>query len=143
MRAKEQKVVGLRRFLGGHAKSDRLDAITLAKLPLLDPEHLTPLVLPSPELESLDRLTRRRDRLAASIGTRLNSCYGGKEFEKELRGVAGPAAGANGNGFKSPGGFQNSGGSQPSGGNQNPGGFKTNGLPGRELGAERTPALPR
>ena len=70
VRAKEQKVVGLRRFLGGPAKSDRLDAITLAKLPLLDPEHLTPLILPSPEMECLDRLTRRRDRLAASIGTR-------------------------------------------------------------------------
>ena len=70
VRAKEQKVVGLRRFLGAHSKSDRLDASTLAKLPLLDPEHLTPLVLPSPEMESLDRLTRRRDRLAASIGTR-------------------------------------------------------------------------
>jgi len=70
VRAKEQKVVGLRRFLGGSAKSDRLDAITLAKLPLLDPEHLVPLVLPSPQMESLDRLTRRRDRLAASIGTR-------------------------------------------------------------------------
>jgi transposase len=68
--AKEQKVVGLRRFLGAHAKSDRLDASTLAKLPLLDAEHLTPLALPSPEMESLDRLTRRRDRLAASIGTR-------------------------------------------------------------------------
>jgi transposase len=51
-------------------KSDRLDAITLAKLPLLDPEHLTHLVLPSPEMESLDRLTRRRDQLAASIGWR-------------------------------------------------------------------------
>jgi hypothetical protein len=42
VRAKEQKVVGLRRFLGAHAKSNRLDAITLAKLPLLDPKHLTP-----------------------------------------------------------------------------------------------------
>ncbi|HZA24292.1 MAG TPA: IS110 family transposase [Dehalococcoidia bacterium] len=70
VRAKEQKVVGLRRFLGGSAKSDRLDAITLAKLPLLDPEHLVPLVLPCPQIESLDRLTRRRDRLAASIGSR-------------------------------------------------------------------------
>jgi transposase len=70
VRAKEQKVVRLRRFLGGSAKSDRLDAITLAKLPLLDPEHLTHLVLPSPEMESLDRLTRRRDQLAASIGRR-------------------------------------------------------------------------
>jgi transposase len=70
VRAKEQKVVQLRRFLGGSAKSDRLDAITLAKLPLLDPEHLTPLVLPRPEMESLDRLTRRRDQLAASIGRR-------------------------------------------------------------------------
>jgi transposase len=67
VRAKEQKVVQLRRFLGGSAKSDRLDAITLAKLPLLDPEHLTPLVLPRPEMESLDRLTRRRDQLAGSL----------------------------------------------------------------------------
>ncbi len=40
VRAKEQKVVGLRRFLGAYAKSDRLDAITLAKLPLLDPSPL-------------------------------------------------------------------------------------------------------
>jgi hypothetical protein len=33
VRAKEQKVVGLRRFLGAHAKSDRLDASTLASCP--------------------------------------------------------------------------------------------------------------
>ncbi len=70
VRAKEQKVAGLRRFLGNHAKSDRLDARTLAKLPLVDQEHLSPLSLPGPDLERLDRLTRRRDRLAASVGTR-------------------------------------------------------------------------
>ena len=59
------------------------------------------------------------------------NCKRPDEFEKELRGVTGPAAGANGNGFKSPGGFPN------------PGGFQSNDLPGRELGPPGTSAFPR
>ena len=59
------------------------------------------------------------------------NCQRPEEFEKELRGVAGPVAGADGNRFKSPSGFQN------------PGGNQSNGLPGRELGAERTSAFSR
>ena len=71
------------------------------------------------------------------------NCQRPEEFEKELRGVAGPAAGVNGNGFKSPGGFQNTGGFQAHGGNPGSGGLQSNGLPGRELGAERASASPR
>jgi transposase len=70
VRAKQQKVTALRRVLTEHAKSDRLDALTLARLPWVDPEHLEPIALPDPKMQSLDRLTRRRDRLAASIGSR-------------------------------------------------------------------------
>ena len=69
VRAKQQKVVALRRVLREHAKSDRIDALTLARLPLVDPEHMEPIALPNPQMQSLDRLTRRRDRLAASIGS--------------------------------------------------------------------------
>ncbi len=65
------------------------------------------------------------------------NCQRPEEFEKELRGVAGPPGGAKGNGLMSPGGFQNTGG------NQGSGGFQSNGLPGRELGAERRSAFPR
>ena len=70
VRAKEQKVAALRRVLTEHAKSDRIDALTLARLPWVDPEHLEPLNLVSPEMQRLDRLTRRRDQLAASVGRR-------------------------------------------------------------------------
>jgi transposase len=70
VRAKEQKVAALRRVLREHAKSDRIDALTLAKLPWVDPEHLEPFILVSPEIQRLDRLTRRRDLLAASVGRR-------------------------------------------------------------------------
>ena len=71
------------------------------------------------------------------------NCQRPEEFEKELRGVAGPAVGANGNGFKSPSGSQNPGGFQNSGGNQSPGGLQSSGLPRRELGAEPTSAFHR
>ena len=69
--------------------------------------------------------------------TATENCQRPEEFEKELRGVVSPAAGANDNGFKSPGGFQNSG-NKPG-----PGGFQSNGKPGRELGADRMPSLQR
>jgi transposase len=70
VRAKQQKVAALRRVLREHAKSDRIDALTLARLPLVDPEHLEPLALPSADMQRLDRLTRRRDRLATGVANR-------------------------------------------------------------------------
>jgi len=68
VRAKEQKVAALRCVLREHAKSDRIDALTLARLPCVDPDRLEPLAIASPDMQRLDRLTRRRDRLAANVG---------------------------------------------------------------------------
>jgi transposase len=39
VKAKMQKVAALRRYLRGPVKSDRLDALTLAKMPFIDPEQ--------------------------------------------------------------------------------------------------------
>ena len=46
MKAKIQKVAAPRRYLRGPAKSDRLDALTLAKIPFIDPEQLIEIYLP-------------------------------------------------------------------------------------------------
>lgn len=70
VRAKEQKVAALRRVLRDHAKSDRIDALTLARLPFVDPEHLEPANIVSPEMQRLDRLTRRRDMESKSLANR-------------------------------------------------------------------------
>jgi transposase len=62
-RVSSQKAADLRRFLSRHAKSNGIDADTLARLPLLDPDGLTPLQLPAGERAALDRRVRACDRL--------------------------------------------------------------------------------
>jgi hypothetical protein len=62
-RVSSQKAADLRRFLSRHAKSNGIDADTLARLPLFDPAGLRPLVLPSTERAALDRRVRATDRL--------------------------------------------------------------------------------
>ena len=47
-RVASAKAADLRRFLSRHAKSNGIDADTLARLPLLAPESLQPLELPGP-----------------------------------------------------------------------------------------------
>ena len=42
-----QEVADLRRYYQRHAKSDRIDARVLARLPLVNPDKLHRLVLPS------------------------------------------------------------------------------------------------
>jgi hypothetical protein len=62
-RVSSQKAADLRRFLSRHAKSNGIDADTLARLPLFDPAGLAPLVLPGAERAALDRPgPRRRSR---------------------------------------------------------------------------------
>jgi transposase len=67
VRAKGQKVAALRRYLRGSAKSDRIDALTLAKMPFIDPERLDDLYLAPAETHTLQRLIRQRKRLEDQI----------------------------------------------------------------------------
>jgi len=55
-RVSSAKAADLRRFLSRHAKSNGIDADTLARLPLVDPAGLHPLELPDqPAAAALDR----------------------------------------------------------------------------------------
>ena len=62
-RVSSAKAADLRRFLSRHAKSNGIDADTLARLPLVDPAGLHPLELPGTEAAALDRRVRATDRL--------------------------------------------------------------------------------
>jgi transposase len=62
-RVASAKAADLRRFLSRHAKSNGIDADTLARLPLIAPESLQPLELPGPAAAALDRRVRACDRL--------------------------------------------------------------------------------
>jgi hypothetical protein len=62
-RVSSAKAADLRRFLSRHTKTNGIDADTLARLPLLDPKGLQPLVLPDAERAALDRRVRATDRL--------------------------------------------------------------------------------
>jgi transposase len=62
-RVSSAKAADLRRFLSRHAKSNGIDADTLARLPLVDPAGLHPLELPDAQRAALDRRVRACDRL--------------------------------------------------------------------------------
>ena len=62
-RVASAKAADLRRFLSRHAKTNGIDADTLARLPLIDPGSLHALELPGPERAALDRRVRACDRL--------------------------------------------------------------------------------
>ncbi len=62
-RVSSAKAADLRRFLSRHTKTNGIDADTLARLPLVDPGGLRPLVLPGEEAAALDRRVRACDRL--------------------------------------------------------------------------------
>ncbi len=62
-----QQVADLRRYYKKHAKSDRIDARVLAKLPVVSPEKLHPRVLPSADLFTLQRACKQVDWLISHI----------------------------------------------------------------------------
>jgi transposase len=62
-RVSSAKAADLRRFLSRHTKTNGVDADTLARLPIFDPDGLQPLVLPGAEQAALDRRVRATDRL--------------------------------------------------------------------------------
>ncbi len=62
-RVSSTKAHDLRRYLSRHAKSNNIDALTLAKLPLIELEGLVPLESGSHQDAALDRRVRVCDRL--------------------------------------------------------------------------------
>ena len=62
-RVSSAKAADLRRFLRRHAKSNGIDAETLARMPLADPRGLQRLELPGPDAAALDRRVRACGRL--------------------------------------------------------------------------------
>jgi transposase len=62
-RVSSAKAADLRRFLRRHAKSNGIDAETLARMPLADPGGLQKLELPGADAAALDRRVRACDRL--------------------------------------------------------------------------------
>src|SRR5690349_6669151 len=62
-RVSSAKAADLRRFLSRHAKSNGIDADTLARLALIHPAGLRPLDLPDAAAAALDRRVRACDRL--------------------------------------------------------------------------------
>jgi len=62
-----QEVADLRRYYQRHAKSDRTDARMLARLPLVNPDKLHRLVLPSATAFACQRACKQLDHLATQI----------------------------------------------------------------------------
>jgi transposase len=66
-RVQAQKVVALRKYLNRSSKSDKIDSLTLAKMPFIDPEKLEEIYLPSDKIYAIQRLARQRKRLENEI----------------------------------------------------------------------------
>ncbi|HWM22605.1 MAG TPA: transposase, partial [Ilumatobacteraceae bacterium] len=60
----------LRRYLSKHAKTNGIDADTLARIPLFNPAGVQPLELPGVEAAALARRVRAADRLTRDIAER-------------------------------------------------------------------------
>jgi transposase len=67
-----QQVADLRRYYKKHAKSDRIDSRVLAKLPLINPEHLHPLQLPGAVGLACQRGCKELERLTKQITATKN-----------------------------------------------------------------------
>jgi len=70
VRAQAQKVVALRKYLRRSSKSDKIDALTLAKMPFIDSEQLDEVYLPPAKIYAMQRLARQRKRLESEITAR-------------------------------------------------------------------------
>jgi len=71
-----QPVADLRRYYHKHAKSDRIDARVLAKLPLVSPEKLHALVLPPAALLKCQRACKQLDWVITQITALHNQLTG-------------------------------------------------------------------
>jgi transposase len=70
VRVQAQKVVALRKYLNRSSKSDKIDSLTLAKMPFIDPEKLEEIYFPPAKVYAIQRLARQRKRLENDIAGR-------------------------------------------------------------------------
>ena len=70
VRTQARNVVALRKYLRRSSKSDRIDALTLAKMPFVDIERLNDVYLPPAKINAILRLSRQRQRLESDIAGR-------------------------------------------------------------------------
>jgi transposase len=70
VRVQGRKVVALRKYLRRSSKSDKIDALTLAKMSFIDSEQLEEVYLPPAKIYAMHRLARQRKRLESEITAR-------------------------------------------------------------------------
>lgn len=75
-----QQVADLRRFYKRHAKSDRIDARVLARLPLVNGDNLHPLTPPAAAVLGCQRACRQLDRLNKQITAIKNRLHDTDRF---------------------------------------------------------------
>jgi len=76
VRTQARNVVALRKYLRRSSKSDRIDALTLAKMPFVDIERLNDVYLPPAKINAILRLSRQRQRLEGDIAGRKKRILG-------------------------------------------------------------------
>jgi transposase len=70
VRTQSRNVAALRKYLRHSSKSDKIDAITLAKMPFVDAERLNDVYLPPAKMYAIQRLARQRRRLESDMAAR-------------------------------------------------------------------------
>ncbi len=70
VRTQSRNVAALRKYLRHSSKSDKIDAITLAKMPFVDAERLNDVFLPPAKIYAIQRLARQRRRLESDMASR-------------------------------------------------------------------------
>jgi transposase len=76
VRTQARNVVALRKYLRRSSKSDRIDALTLAKMPFVDIERLNDVYIPPAKINAILRLSRQRQRLEGDIAGRKKRILG-------------------------------------------------------------------
>ena len=70
VRTQSRNVAALRKYLRQSSKSDKIDAITLAKMPFVDAERLNEVFLPPAKIYAIQRLARQRRRIESDMTAR-------------------------------------------------------------------------
>jgi len=70
VRTQSRNVAALRKYLRRSSKGDKIDAITLAKMPSVDAEGLNDVYIPPAKMYFIQRLAHQRRRLESDMAAR-------------------------------------------------------------------------